>query len=278
MLGSIIGGIGSLLGGLFGSSSQEKANEENIKYQREFAQNGIQWRVADANKAGIHPLYALGANTVSFAPSSVGSNALGEGIANASQEIGRAITAQGTKADRAIQATMAKLALQRAGLENELLATQIRKIEAPGTPPALPSPANRYLVDGQGQTLVSGPSSAVSSNLVVDQPLERVTGDPNLLSAEPGAVTDQGWIKTPRGYATVPSMDAKNRIEDSLYELDHYARNGLLPRIGITNGQPPPVDPGPGKSWYLDTLTGEWVARSDRKVKGAPNPYLDPDY
>lgn len=41
------------------------ANAQNNATQREFAQNGIQWKVEDAKKAGIHPLYALGASTAS---------------------------------------------------------------------------------------------------------------------------------------------------------------------------------------------------------------------
>lgn len=40
--------------------------------QKEFAQNGIQWRVNDANKAGIHPLAAMGANVSSGPTMAVG--------------------------------------------------------------------------------------------------------------------------------------------------------------------------------------------------------------
>lgn len=57
--GSSSGLLGSLLGvfgGLFG-------DKKNRNFQREFAQNGISWKVADAKRAGIHPLYALGAST-----------------------------------------------------------------------------------------------------------------------------------------------------------------------------------------------------------------------
>ena len=54
---------GSVVGGLFGKSSskdaadaQSDANEANLEFQR----NLISTRVADAKKAGIHPLYSLG--------------------------------------------------------------------------------------------------------------------------------------------------------------------------------------------------------------------------
>lgn len=59
---------GDLLGGLLDSKSQRRSDNRNIRYQREFAQNSIQWRTDDAIAAGVHPLFAMGANTASFQP------------------------------------------------------------------------------------------------------------------------------------------------------------------------------------------------------------------
>jgi hypothetical protein len=80
-------GIGAnLAGGLLGRS--ESRRQEGL--QREFAQKGIQWRVADAKKAGIHPLYALGSNTPTYSP--VGSQgSLGRALGAAGQDISTAI-------------------------------------------------------------------------------------------------------------------------------------------------------------------------------------------
>lgn len=75
----LIGGIiGSIHDGVFdwvnlGENRRiQRQNIENarsqIALQREFAQNSIQWRVADAKKAGIHPLAALGAQGTSYTP------------------------------------------------------------------------------------------------------------------------------------------------------------------------------------------------------------------
>jgi hypothetical protein len=44
----------------------------NADLQREFAQHGISWKVADAARAGIHPLAALGVQTHSASPVHVG--------------------------------------------------------------------------------------------------------------------------------------------------------------------------------------------------------------
>lgn len=120
MLGDIIGGIGSIVGGLFGKSSAEKANAANIKLQQDFAKKGIRWRVNDAKQAGIHPLAALGAQTTSFSPSVVGDNSFGTGIAQAGQDIGRAINAtrgQNQRADAYTKSAM-DLELQGKALDN----------------------------------------------------------------------------------------------------------------------------------------------------------------
>lgn len=42
--------------------------QQNFAFQREFAESGIQKRIQDAKSAGIHPLYAIGANTPSVSP------------------------------------------------------------------------------------------------------------------------------------------------------------------------------------------------------------------
>ena len=68
LIGSaLISAGGSLLGGLFGHKSSSSASSKNRKFQEKVYKNQIQWRVEDAKKAGLHPLYALGAP--SFSPS-----------------------------------------------------------------------------------------------------------------------------------------------------------------------------------------------------------------
>lgn len=66
-VGSVLGGIGSIAGGLLSWHEQKKANKmaaqqfaENMAFQKDQFYNAIQHRVADAIKAGVHPLAALG--------------------------------------------------------------------------------------------------------------------------------------------------------------------------------------------------------------------------
>lgn len=64
LIGGIIGAIHNRDGTLSGRESQDRDRQA----QYDFAQNSIQWRVADAEAAGIHPLFALGAQTQGFSP------------------------------------------------------------------------------------------------------------------------------------------------------------------------------------------------------------------
>lgn len=140
MLGTLLKAGSSLIGGLL----QGKQADKNIKLQKQFAQKGIQWKVADSLKAGIHPLYGLGANTISFSPVPVGGG-LGGAISDMGQDISRAIDAGGTTEDRVLR----KLQLERAGLENELLKSQIATARSAQIGPGSPVGANQPL-PGQG--------------------------------------------------------------------------------------------------------------------------------
>jgi len=139
-LGAIIGGIANLIGGSMSSNAQAKAAQQNIELQKEFAQKGIRWKVEDAKAAGIHPLAALGANTIGFSPVAIGDGG-GAALARAGSDIGRAVNAMRTPEERndAYTQALQNLQLQRGQLENTLLASRIRILNQPGNPPGLPS-------------------------------------------------------------------------------------------------------------------------------------------
>lgn len=151
MLPALIAAGASLAGGLFAAKSQAKANAENIANQKQFAQQGIQWKVQDAIKAGIHPLYALGAQTTSFTPTSVGGGDLG--IPDAGQNIGRAI--ESTRSTEASRLALRASALQLEGLnlDNELKKTQLvsamRLVNQTQLHPPMPTGQEVYPLPGQ---------------------------------------------------------------------------------------------------------------------------------
>lgn len=153
MLGSLFSAGASLLGGILGNKSADARADQNTELQREFAQNGITWKVQDAQRAGLHPLAALGASGASYTPSSVVGG--DSGIGAAGEAIGSIIDGQNTKRAEAATMTaqereMQALALQRAQLQNRLLEAQINSEWASvmGQPPTPP---------------MAGPAGAVSA-------------------------------------------------------------------------------------------------------------------
>lgn len=113
MLDALISAGASLLGNLFNKSSQQDYNaqqmqlaQQNMALQKEFAQHGIQWKVADAAAAGISPLAALGAQTSSPSPVSVGGSAPSMDFGSLGQDLGRA--AKALQTENAREAVVAK--------------------------------------------------------------------------------------------------------------------------------------------------------------------------
>lgn len=143
ILGAIAGIGGSIVDKIFGDDSAE----DQAKLQREFAQNGIRWKVEDAKQAGIHPLYALGAQTTAAAPVSVGST----DFATGGQNLGSAIQAMTTPKEKTdgFAKTVQDLTIQKMGLENEVLASQLRMVNQPGRGPGMPVARS---IDGQGSS------------------------------------------------------------------------------------------------------------------------------
>lgn len=244
MLPALIAAGSSLIGGIMGS--RERAKDRSM--QQEFAKQGIQWKVEDAKKAGIHPLAALGAQTTSYAPVSVGQPSIASGIASAGQDISRAVDATrgtGARLD-AYTKTVQDLNLTRMGLENQLLGSQIAKINQAGTPPPMPG-TDRFLIDGQS-----------NSPLVSDKPLERVLSAGGQPSTEPGAVTDMGFSRTPTGWAPIQSKDFHDRAEEDFWAgLAWNIRNRLMPSFGSVN-PPAGVPLDSGEYWTFNPFRQEY--------------------
>lgn len=182
MLDSILGFIGKGLD-MWNTSEQtdkkiaaeKELQAQNIANQKEFAQHGVRWKVADAQAAGLHPLAALGAQTSSF------SNVVGgnydipkTSFGDMGQDIGRAIDAGSTAAERkdrmgeAVAKTAQVFSLEKMNLENELLKTQLAKSVAQ-LPPPFP---------GNWKTMVSGgPNRTTEGDAIKGKDIEQQPSD-----------------------------------------------------------------------------------------------------
>jgi len=120
--GAIAGGIGQA----FDISKDRKIAKEDHDMQMLFARHGIKMRVADATEAGIHPLAALGAQTMSYSPSRVGG---GNQFERMGQNIGDAIDKmfinRKQKEMRLLQLKEQAAAVKNTELKNELLAQEV---------------------------------------------------------------------------------------------------------------------------------------------------------
>lgn len=271
MLEALIPAGANIIGGLIGKSSADAARDQswqlaqqNIALQREFAQNGIQWRAEDARKAGIHPIYALGGAGASFSPVSGAFSAdtsLPQALAAAGQDIGRAIDTTRNAPARADARVATQLALEKAGLENDLLRAEIAsktgRLRQVSSPP-MPGAADPYLIPGQSQ-----------SGLVTGKPLEVTNAPKNQPHSEGGAIPDVGYARTSTGWTPVPSKDVKERIEDQIIpELLWSWRNNVAPTVG-ENLSPPPFVPPAGKRWWFHPLKQEYqlIDKDDPKQR-----------
>ena len=216
---ALVGAGTSLLGGMISNSSGKKesararrAQETQWHHEREmqksFAKNSVQWKVADAKKAGLHPLAAMGANTMSYSPQMVGDvpqhrDNTGETISKMGQNVSRAIMATQSKTQR----KMSELAFDNASLKNEMLRTEVASAKA-----RLAQQINPPIND------------------IKDIPLQRTKNVKGAAWQEVGDVTDIGYAKTASGMAPVPSQDVTQRIEDKFVpETMHAFRSYVKP-------------------------------------------------
>lgn len=116
--GTVIGAGAGLVGGMLSNRSNQEQAERGYSVQREALQNGISWRVADAKRAGIHPLYALGAPPMNMSPV-VMEDQLGPALRNAGQNVADTIRSAQTPEQRAAQS-----------MDYQLAASQVSKNDA----------------------------------------------------------------------------------------------------------------------------------------------------
>jgi hypothetical protein len=202
--------------------------EQQLQYQKDFAQQGVTWRVADAKKAGIHPLAALGANTISYAPmymgadgynpqssfqSTMGANLATKFLSGMNKEVAK------------LELAMAKEKLRGVQIENDLLLKQLDGIQT--------NVDTQVGKDGHGYSLLPDnyQSNGVASDGVRLTQLQRtISPDPDHEHQEVGNLASVGHAKNSDGsLSTIPSNDMKQRIEDMMllelpWAFDNIAR------------------------------------------------------
>jgi hypothetical protein len=173
--------------GLGGSSSDPNQSalnyaQQTYEQQKEFAQNGIRWKVEDAKAAGVHPLFALGANTTSFSPIGVNfqpDTSDSSNFARLGSNISDALHRKSTSAERA-QAQINRLneaQIESVELDNALKASELSRSKQ--LPPALPSPGYSGEVIPEFRKLqtpygvVDIPSESYT-DLVTEDPIEYI--------------------------------------------------------------------------------------------------------
>lgn len=202
-IGAVLQGAGAL-GSLFGGSSGRKEAALQAQYNREVMQNQLQWRAEDAKKAGIHPLYAMGAPSVSFSPSVVGGDSLGDKLVRMGQNVGRAVEAYSDAKTRAIT-TQQQIKMNELDIKNKEIevAKNASDLAVKRTGATVPINSNT-IIDGQGNAI--GVSNRVP------------------LPATTKYVSRTGSIEH------YPSQEVAEAIEDNpIYQIEHFYRNRIAP-------------------------------------------------
>lgn len=203
----------SILGGLFGRKSQKKMQEREYQAQKEFAQHGVRWRVEDAKAAGLHPLYALGAQLPSFSPSfASGEDPLASSIADAGQHVGRAIAAQQTAQER--EAAQLQLEILKKNLEESDARILLLQSEAARNVQGW-NEAGAFPTDNFG-VMPEGQAPQINRGMVEQIPSQVATSSANDISVGAGEL--YAWRK----YNVAPDLQmllpggAQGNIEEAL--------------------------------------------------------------
>lgn len=271
-IGSVASGLGALggaIGGLFGGGGSKGSAADLLGRQMDrqeiWNKHQVQWRVEDAKKAGIHPLYALGAQiSTPQVPSVVGDSgsSFSDRLSSAGQDIGRAADALlGGKARMA--ARLDALALERGELENDLLRSQIARLNAPGHPPGPPDPddwmnqlgpVNRHYPPSGLVEVHDLPAGTVPPQVQV-KPSEVYTTELGRPGSQPSANPEVRWQRNELG--------GIDRMPGEAWQLDDLSapgvagfhfRNTLIPSLPFGQRLLPP----PPKQYERPGQTG-WL-------------------
>lgn len=275
-LGSVVSAVGSIAGGILGANSAQNVAGMNYEAQKEFAQNGIRWKVEDAKRAGIHPLYALGASTQGYSPSGgyTGDYGISDAAAHLGQGFERAQQAKMTKEERDRQdvrdALQDMAALEDLNQKRRMNDAQIRlanseifrnfalstnALRKTGLPPAMPGGLDGVIA-GQGNSYATGQTTPEISSVVTSE-----KGTP---SVQAGSPPDVRFYRTlSGGRAPLPTEDAADAMDAALGAgLQWSFRNNLVPWLANFF---PINDPHRLPGEYYALITGEYKKKDSRR-------------
>jgi len=229
---AIIAAGAALAKGAMESHSQSEASQESREYtdkddlnyhhQKEFAQEGIRWKVADAKAAGLHPLAALGAQTMSFQPSSAGGipGYGGDyGLGEAGQNISRAMSAKKTEGERQVEELeLRRMKAATSSAESKAVIDKINADRA-SNPPALPmvgSPLEREGgIPGQDSGTVNGAPNGFQGHQKTRS--QRLGIEEGTGPIEQETVDSDGYLWT------FPTQQVGEGLESSWFDQGKYA-------------------------------------------------------
>nr|QJB20081.1 MAG: DNA pilot protein [Microvirus sp.] len=232
---------------LGGQSAQSQASKDR-KWQQRLAKNQVQFRVADAKAAGVHPLYALGMQPGGYSPPMHYQGDYGAGtLSQMGQDISRSVLARQTARERrsemeaasranAVQAERESVLfnqqVERNNLENRYLASQISRL-------------------GENQIGPPEPDSSPRSRVI---PSEIIASEANNPSAQAGVITDYQYSRSvDGGLRVVPSADISQRFDEIPGAGAGWAfRNNLVPALTGARPPYPNVRPPRGHVWIWD--------------------------
>lgn len=203
--------------------------------EKEFAKNQVQWRVEDAQAAGIHPLAALGMVPMSAPPTVVGEGPPSDGRG----DVVGAMGAVGQEALRSIATTMspeerqlvainlmsAKLDVEGKSIDNAIRASQLQKMLS-----APPGFTQDNFMDGQGNSGLRVQPKAATP----------VVSEPGRPSQEAGWSPDRTMGNTGKGLTPIiPQAQSESYESDTVGGWEWQFRNRILPLLGSKDTMPP---------------------------------------
>lgn len=253
MLGSILGAIGSVASGILGNNAAKQQQKMQVK----FAKNQLQWKAEDAEKAGISKIFAMGAPTMSYQPTSVGGGF--DQLGAMGQNIGNAIQQTQTPQDKLTGMGRVAQAIQLEGLQldNELKKTQIasqqKLLTQPGAAPGIPGLDPAYSIPGQPAT-VGIPERELKMKTDVATP-----GEPALVPGKTPEVMLSDTVSGGTSPILPPAMQEALESQGWAAQMQYFMRNGLFPWFS-DKYRPSQYRTGaqPGYHHRYNPITGEY--------------------